>query len=201
MVGDTVSFLFGGGRVPNLTELTTTVASAIVGLGSLDLYCVHDNTDYRVSPVALQSLISRKGGAGVLLGSNQSGTQSLANDFSWGSVMYEDGVGWVDLVNSATCLFAPRPMLAMAQLHLEWVNANGTEVGGRILYQNSFDNNLPWASRKYGHAFGTARGDIYMPPTVMASGSLITAKFLFDIAAAKEVNSTCWFAIWPLAYL
>lgn len=186
--------------MPNVTQLTSTVESAFLGLGSLDLYCVYDGADYRIKPETLQQIIGRKPGACLATTTTQSvGQGGTGRRITWESVVYDDG-GYTNIANSPSILTVP-DNVALVTLGFRWrPNGGGsTTWGGRILQQNSFNNGKPWYVR-YGGWWSTAFQYVYTHPIAVEQGEIFTAAVQQDAISSAAVNSQCLFWITPYAY-
>lgn len=179
-----VGILYGHGPVPNLTALTSTVESAFAGLGSLDLYCVYNDADYRIRPEALQQLIGIRGGAIVFTTANRSLGSGAERTMDFDSVAYQDGVGWVDLVNSPTVLIAPFNGAVHLGAGIRPDAAGGIQWRVHILKNNSYNNNEPW----YGVMNDLNHSGVQhvkTPPIIVNSGDRFTCRI-------QQVGATSW---------
>lgn len=182
--------------MPVLTGLTSTVASAWTDNSSLMLYAHFNGNDYRMSPADLEQVVGIQGGCGVVNYAGQSTTQSVTFPLAFTSIMYEEGAGWQDQVNSPTCLIAPKA--GVYQL----MGVAGSGLAGNeyemLIMKGNTRNNTPLNNARWEQVTDEPR-QIFSHPMAANSGDIFTLAWQ-SLNATSSVN-IAEFYIWPLGYL
>ena len=182
--------------MPNLTALTASVSSAWTDNESLFLYALHDDTDYRVSIKDLTDLLGMDGGCTLNMAPGLSVVQDTNQRLAFGSVFYESGAGWQDLVNSATLLIAPFTGIVQLSAEIRWTSG-GKLLTCTILHNNTF-NNTPFNQIKWEQN-GTETHLCLTHPFNVVSGDNFSC-VIRNGTDTSSIHGDTIFSIWPMGW-